>query len=92
MHEAGVTQRILEVVTARAAEAEASRITEVHLEVGEAAGVDAEAIALHWPILALGTTAAGARLRVTEAPDPRTFRIVSLDVEELAGAGRPSPD
>lgn len=77
-----MAQRLLEVVTGQAAAAGASRVTEVHLEVGDASGIDVESLTLHWQLQAVGTVAEGARLVILEPEDPRLFRIVSMDVDE----------
>jgi Zn finger protein HypA/HybF involved in hydrogenase expression len=84
MHELGVTQRILEVALARAAEAHATRITCVHLEIGESSDVSPESVALHWPGVSRGTPAAGASLLFSNADDPFAFRMTSIDVDEGA--------
>ena len=82
MHEAGVTERILEVVSERATEARALRVTDVHLEVGEESGIDTTSIELHWPLLSKGSVADGARLHFDEAASPFTFRLTSIEVDE----------
>jgi len=74
MHEHGVADRILEVVLARAALAGADRVTEVHLEIGEDAGISAESIEMYWEHVREGTPAEGARLRIVASPDPASFR------------------
>ncbi len=52
MHEAGVTERILEIVLEHAKEAHAERVTDVYLEIGEESGIDRDSVELHWPLLA----------------------------------------
>ena len=44
MHEAGVTERILEIVLEHAKEAHATRVTDVYLEVGEESGIDTDSV------------------------------------------------
>lgn len=80
MHEAGVTQRILDVVSERAAEADAGAVTDVYLEIGEEAGIDTDAIDLHWPLLTSGTVADGARLHYDAVGDLYAFRVASIEV------------
>lgn len=82
MHEAGVTQRLLDVVSERAAGAGAVAVTDVYLEVGEEAGVDIDAIDLHWPLLTRGTVADGARLHYDTVPEPFAFRVASIEVSQ----------
>jgi hydrogenase nickel incorporation protein HypA/HybF len=82
MHEAGVTERILEIVVEHAKEAHAQRVTDVYLEVGEESGIDTDSVELHWPLLAKGSVAEGATLHFDEAEAPFTFRLTSIEVDE----------
>jgi hydrogenase nickel incorporation protein HypA/HybF len=82
MHEAGVTERILEIVVEHAKEARAHRVTDVYLEVGEESGIDTDSVELHWPLLARGSVAEGATLHFDEAEAPFTFRLTSIEVDE----------
>ena len=88
MHEAGIADRILEAVLARAVEAHARRITVVEIEAGEACGVSRESLAFHWTEHARGTIADGARLQVREVGEPMAFRLVAIDVEDGAAGDR----
>ncbi|MFH1474511.1 MAG: hydrogenase/urease maturation nickel metallochaperone HypA [Chloroflexota bacterium] len=81
MHEAGMVDRILEVVLARAAEADARRVTEIHLQAGPLSGVSEEALRFHWAEHAAGTAAEGAELRVSATDDLVELRLLSIDVE-----------
>lgn len=83
MHEAGVTERILEVVLEHAKEANAARVTDVYLDVGDASGVDTDSVGLHWPLLSEGSVAEGAVLHfnITEE-EPFAFRLTSIEVDE----------
>ncbi len=82
MHEAGVTERILEVVTARALEEGARRVTDVYLDIGEESGVDITSVALHWELMSRGSIADGARLHFDAAASPFTFRLRSIEVDD----------
>jgi Zn finger protein HypA/HybF involved in hydrogenase expression len=82
MHEAGVANRILEAVLARAEAAGARRVTVVEIEAGEACGVAGESLELHFGEHARGTIAEGASLVVRRAGDPAAFRLVAIDVED----------
>ena len=81
MHELGIAERLLEVVLERATEAGASRITDVHLEIGEGSDVAPEALALYWPEVSRATPAEGARLDFADSTDPLAFRVVAIDVD-----------
>jgi len=85
MHEAGVAERLLEVVLEQAAPTDGERITDVYLEVGDASGIDAESLALHWSLLSQGSAADGAMLRLEASADPFAFRLTSVEVVDDAG-------
>lgn len=92
MHEAGIADRILDIVVARAREAGAPRITAIHLEAGALAGVSEDSLRFHWEQHAAGTPAEGAVLHFTEVDTPTDLRIVSIDVaddDEAAGGTEP---
>ena len=82
MHELGITSRLLEVVLARAADAGAVRVTDVHLEIGEESDVAPQALEHYWPQVSGGTLAEGARLRFAVATDPWACRVVAIDVPD----------
>ena len=82
MHEAGVTERILEVVVEHATVAHAHRVTDVYLEVGEESGIDPDSVELHWPLLSKGSVAEGATLHFDTSEAPFTFRLTSIEVDE----------
>jgi len=81
MHEAGIADRILEIVIARASEAGAPRITAIHVEAGALAGVSEDSLRFHWEQHAAGTPAEGAVLHFTEIDEPTDLRLVAIDVE-----------
>ncbi len=82
MHEAGVADRILEAVLARAEEAGAVRVRLVEIEAGEACGVSREALAFHFEEHARGTLADAAELAIREVAEPMAFRLVAIDVDD----------
>ncbi len=84
MHEAGIADRILDIVIARAMEAGAPRITAIHVEAGALAGVSEDSLRFHWEQHAAGTPAEGAILVFTEVDEPTDLRLVSIDVEGAA--------
>ena len=81
MHELGITQRILEVALERANQAHATRVTAVHLELGEDSDVAPESVGLYWPEVARGTLADGAQLYFATVTDPWVCRVAAIDVE-----------
>ena len=85
MHEAGIVERILDIVVARAAEDGAQRIVSVQLEAGTLARVSEDALSFHWEELAAGTAAEGAALHLAQTDEPTDLRLVSIEVEGAAG-------
>lgn len=85
MHEAGIADRILDIVVARATDAGALRITAIHLEAGVLAGVSEEALRFHWEQHAAGTPAEGAVLHLVQTDEPTDLRLVAIDVEGPGG-------
>ncbi len=95
MHEAGIADRILDIVVARAHEAGAPRITAIHLEAGALAAVSEDSLRFHWEQHAAGTPAEGAVLHFTEVDTPTDLRLVAIDVADDEPAdehGRPPDD
>ncbi len=82
MHEAGIADRILDIVVARAQEAGAPRITAIYLEAGVLAGVSEDALRFHWEQHAAGTPAEGATLYLVETDEPTDLRLVAIDVAD----------
>ncbi|HEX8994429.1 MAG TPA: hydrogenase maturation nickel metallochaperone HypA [Ktedonobacterales bacterium] len=69
MHELAIAQSIAEVVSARAAERQATRVTSVRLRVGEASGVVTDSLTFCFEMLAsLDPVLAPARLSVERTP------------------------
>jgi hydrogenase nickel incorporation protein HypA/HybF len=82
MHELGITQRLLEVVLERAAAAGASRITDVHIEIGEQSDVAPASLEHYWPQVSRATPAEGARLRIASGGNSFDCRVVAIDVPD----------
>jgi Zn finger protein HypA/HybF involved in hydrogenase expression len=81
MHELGVTRQLLQVVLARAAQAGASRVNAVHIEIGEESDVAPESLEFYWSDLCLATPAESARLVFTTAVDPFSCRVTAVDAD-----------
>jgi len=75
MHELPVTQSILEIALKHAEKAEARRITDLHIVMGELSKLVDESIQFYWDIIARETIAEGARLH---------FRIVPAEFQCMA--------
>jgi Zn finger protein HypA/HybF involved in hydrogenase expression len=81
MHELGVTRQLLEVVLTRAAQAGASKVNAVHIEIGEESDVARDSLEFYWADLCRATPAEGARLVFTTAVDPFSCRVTAVDAD-----------
>jgi hydrogenase nickel incorporation protein HypA/HybF len=68
MHELGLTQQLVDLAVTHARGAGAARVTAIDLVVGALSGVDAEAISFCFELVARGTLAEGAALRIEHEP------------------------
>ena len=68
MHELPVTESILEIALRHAQKAEATRITDLHLIIGQLATLVDDSIQFYWDMIAKDTIAEGARLHFQRIP------------------------
>lgn len=68
MHELSVTESILEITLRHAKEANAVRVTDVHLVIGQFSSFVGESIQFYWDILSKETICAGAVLHFERVP------------------------
>lgn len=68
MHELSVTQSILEITLRHAAQAQAQRVTGVHLAIGQLASIVDDSVQFYWDMITEDTLAAGARLHFRRIP------------------------
>ncbi len=68
MHELSVTQGILEIALDYGNRNQATKIIEIHLQIGEITDFDDEWIQRYFDFVSKGTIAEGAKLRITRIP------------------------
>ena len=68
MHEMAVTESILEIALRHAAAAGASRITDLHLVIGELSSIVDDSVQFYWDFISEGSAAAGATLHFRRIP------------------------
>lgn len=85
MHELSIARNIVAIVCERAGTAPVARVT---LEVGALSGVTAEAIAFCFPIVAEGTSCAGAKLEIREIAGRARCRTCGLEFPQAQLAAK----
>lgn len=68
MHELPITQSILEIALRHAESANAVKVTDLYLVIGELSSVIDDSVQFHWEILSQGTIAEGSRLHFERIP------------------------
>jgi len=68
MHELSITQNLLDIATRHAEKAGATRITDIHVVIGQLASVVDDSVQFYWDIISEGTLAAGASLHFERRP------------------------
>ena len=78
MHELPVTESILEITLRHASQAQAKRVTALHLVIGQLASIVDDSVQYYWDIISAGTLAEGARLVFRRIP----AELLCLDCQE----------
>lgn len=68
MHELMVTESLLEIALRHAREADAGRITDLYLVVGELSSIIDDSVQFYWDFVSEGTPAEGATLHFRRIP------------------------
>jgi hydrogenase nickel incorporation protein HypA/HybF len=68
MHELSVTESILEISLRHAKHANANRITNLYLVIGQLASIVDDSVQFYWDIISKGTIADGATLHFRRIP------------------------
>ncbi len=68
MHELSVTESILEISLRHARQANANRITNLYLVIGQLASIVDDSVQFYWDIISKGTLADGAKLHFRRLP------------------------
>jgi hydrogenase nickel incorporation protein HypA/HybF len=68
MHELSVTQSLLDIAVRHAAKANAKRINDLHIVIGELSSMVDDSVQFYWDIIAKGTIAEGATLHFRRIP------------------------
>lgn len=62
MHELAVTESILAITLKHAEQAAASRVTDIHLVIGQLSSIVDDSVQFYWDVISENTIARGARL------------------------------
>ena len=68
MHELSVTESLLKIAVGHAEKANAGRVTDLHIVIGDLASMVDESIQFYWEIIAKGTIAEQATLHFRRVP------------------------
>jgi hydrogenase nickel incorporation protein HypA/HybF len=68
MHELSVTESLLEIALRHAPKDSPTRITGLHIVIGQLASIVDDSVQFYWDIIAQGTVAEGARLEFRRIP------------------------
>ena len=68
MHELAVTQSLLQLALQHAQQANAARVTDLHLVVGRLSSIVDDSVQFYWDMISQGTICEGAQLHFERVP------------------------
>ncbi|HZW04667.1 MAG TPA: hydrogenase maturation nickel metallochaperone HypA [Anaerolineaceae bacterium] len=68
MHELSVTESILEIASRHASQANATRVTDIHLVIGDLSSIVDDSVQFYWDMICQGTLCQGATLHFERIP------------------------
>jgi len=68
MHELSVTENILAIASRHALQNQASRVTDIHIVIGDLSSIVDDSVQFYWDIISDGSICAGARLHFQRVP------------------------
>lgn len=68
MHELSITESLLEITLRHARQAQAKKVTDLYLVVGQLSSVVDDSVQFYWDFVSQGTEAEGARLHFRRIP------------------------
>lgn len=68
MHELSVTENILSIAKRHAEQAKASRVTDIHIVMGDLSSIVDDSVQFYWDIISDGTICSGAQLHFRRIP------------------------
>lgn len=79
MHELPITQNILRIATDHAVHSGATRVTDLHLVIGQLSSIVDDSIQFYWDIISKGTLCEGAILHFERIPARMLCRECGTD-------------
>ena len=68
MHELSVTENILEIAVRHARQAQAARVTDIHIIIGQLSSIVDDSVQFYWDMISEGSLCAGAKLHFERRP------------------------
>lgn len=68
MHELAITENILNIAVDHAQQADAARVTDLYLVIGQLSSIVDDSVQFYWDIISKGTLCAGAQLHFERIP------------------------